>query len=250
MEVHHHSHAHGKKNWKNYFWEFLMLFLAVFCGFLAEYQLEHVIEHQREKKYAISLYDDLTRDVNDLNADIQWWQNHISRADTILQEFDKPEKERNLVGLYRCFSFMRRYNAFEYHDRTIDQLKNAGFFRLFRKKNVADSLMEYDSQVRRTLFNIEEGGDRLYYNLNFLLNEIIDTRYFPTIVENFNLDSLSRARQDVFFIKENNKEKLFEFDNHLRYYRGNMILRITVMRGLLRNANNLVEMIRKEYHLK
>ena len=36
MEVHHHTHAsHGKKNWKNYFWEFLMLFLAVFCGFLA-----------------------------------------------------------------------------------------------------------------------------------------------------------------------------------------------------------------------
>jgi hypothetical protein len=31
MEVHAHSHSHGKKNWKAYFWEFLMLFLAVFC---------------------------------------------------------------------------------------------------------------------------------------------------------------------------------------------------------------------------
>lgn len=45
MEVHHHAHHDGKKNWKSYLWEFLMLFLAVFCGFLAEYQLEHVIEH-------------------------------------------------------------------------------------------------------------------------------------------------------------------------------------------------------------
>lgn len=36
MEVHHHAHHEGKKNWKSYFWEFLMLFLAVFCGFLAE----------------------------------------------------------------------------------------------------------------------------------------------------------------------------------------------------------------------
>lgn len=59
MEVHHHSHAHGKKNWKFYFWEFLMLFLAVFCGFLAEYQLEHVVEHQREKQYIESLLADL-----------------------------------------------------------------------------------------------------------------------------------------------------------------------------------------------
>ena len=31
MEVHHHAHHEGKKNWKSYFWEFLMLFLAVFC---------------------------------------------------------------------------------------------------------------------------------------------------------------------------------------------------------------------------
>ena len=51
MEVHHHTHsAHGKKNWKSYFWEFLMLFLAVFCGFLAEYQLEHKIEKDRGRR--------------------------------------------------------------------------------------------------------------------------------------------------------------------------------------------------------
>ena len=30
MEVHHHAHHGGKKNWKAYFWEFLMLFLAEF----------------------------------------------------------------------------------------------------------------------------------------------------------------------------------------------------------------------------
>ena len=36
MELHHHAHHEGKKNWKSYFWEFLMLFIAVFCGFLAE----------------------------------------------------------------------------------------------------------------------------------------------------------------------------------------------------------------------
>ena len=29
MEVHHYSHALGKK-WTHYFWEFLMLFLAAF----------------------------------------------------------------------------------------------------------------------------------------------------------------------------------------------------------------------------
>ncbi|MES1224610.1 MAG: hypothetical protein ABUT20_54465, partial [Bacteroidota bacterium] len=71
MEVHHHTHSHGKKNWKTYVWEFVMLFLAVFCGFLAEYQLEHVIEHQREKEFARALYvemkDDSTAAIEKLN---------------------------------------------------------------------------------------------------------------------------------------------------------------------------------------
>ena len=32
MEVHHHTHAHAKKNWTAHLWEFLMLFLAVTAG--------------------------------------------------------------------------------------------------------------------------------------------------------------------------------------------------------------------------
>jgi hypothetical protein len=63
MEVHHHAHTgHGKKTWKEYFWEFLMLFLAVFCGFLAEYQLEHKIERDRLKKFMYDMTKNLEYD--------------------------------------------------------------------------------------------------------------------------------------------------------------------------------------------
>src|SRR5215204_6558607 len=179
MEVHSHTHT-ARKKWTHYFWEFLMLFLAVFCGFLAEYQLEHTIEHQREKKYAASMIYDLIKDTVDLSGDIKWWRINLARADTILSELAKPEANRNAIALYRCTSNMRRYNGFEYHDRTIDQLKNAGFFRLFRKKIVADSVMEYDALVKRTLLRIEEGSDQIYYNLNFFQNRIVNARYFST----------------------------------------------------------------------
>ena len=43
MEVHAHTHAHGKKTWKSYFWEFLMLFLAVTLGFFVENQTSSVL---------------------------------------------------------------------------------------------------------------------------------------------------------------------------------------------------------------
>jgi len=66
MDVHTHTHTPRKK-FTHYLWEFLMLFLAVFCGFLAEYQLEHFIEKQREKKFALLLYEDFKKDTVFLN---------------------------------------------------------------------------------------------------------------------------------------------------------------------------------------
>ena len=56
MEVHHHAHHEGKKNWKSYAWEFLMLFFAVFFGFLAQNFLEHRLENE---KAAHARLDDL-----------------------------------------------------------------------------------------------------------------------------------------------------------------------------------------------
>src|SRR5215204_5532714 len=55
MEVHHHAHHQGKKNWKSYFWEFLMLFFAVTLGFFVENQREHYIEHVRAKEFSKTL---------------------------------------------------------------------------------------------------------------------------------------------------------------------------------------------------
>ena len=84
MEVHHHTHpSHGKKTWKNYFWEFLMLFLAVFCGFLAEYQLEHVVEHNREKQYIESMIVDLKTDSIDLGRIIRLNKQQESGFDSL-----------------------------------------------------------------------------------------------------------------------------------------------------------------------
>src|SRR5258705_5851671 len=123
MEVHQHTHTPRKK-WTHYLWEFLMLFLAVFCGYLAEYQLEHTIEHQREKKYAQSLLEDLKKDKADFNFQMLWWKGITSRIDSIHEQLNKPVKERNSLLLYKEAGFIRTYNSFQYHDRTIEQLKN------------------------------------------------------------------------------------------------------------------------------
>ncbi|MCA6482655.1 MAG: hypothetical protein IM540_06300, partial [Chitinophagaceae bacterium] len=145
MEVHHHTH-HPKK-WKEYFWEFFMLFLAVFCGFLAEIQVEHYIEHQREKKYIYTLLEDLQRDLDDFDNDLPDWQEAIQMVDTLRAELEKPSQLMNHALIYRLSNNLTYNNTFFYHDRTISQLKNGGNFRLIRKKDIADTLIEYDASI-------------------------------------------------------------------------------------------------------
>jgi hypothetical protein len=130
MEVHHHSHpTHGKKTWKNYFWEFLMLFLAVFCGFLAEYQLEHVVEHNREKEYMQSLIEDLETDSAQLDTYIGWRRNVDQDFDSLITLLKMPDRNEHAYGIYLLSNRTTlRFGLPDISERTINQLKNAGGF--------------------------------------------------------------------------------------------------------------------------
>ena len=148
MEVHHHAHdpaaPHHKKNWKNYFWEFLMLFLAVFCGFLAEYQLEHVIEHQREKQYMQSLIADLKNDQKVLIQHIIHVKSGISMMDSMINILNSPSQITNNTGkLYFFARLAPRLKPLANNNRTFEQLKNSGNFRLIRKLSTSNKIMTY-----------------------------------------------------------------------------------------------------------
>ncbi len=157
MEVHHHTHAsHGKKTWKDYFWEFLMLFLAVFCGFLAEYQLEHLIEKERGKQYIHSLYEDLKTDTIQCGFQIA----ELTEKESLLKDMDacfdsithgirSPDCLKTIVENAGGFS------DFIYTDRTIQQLKFAGGLRLIQDKEIVDSIIGYDAMVREMLIHQE-----------------------------------------------------------------------------------------------
>jgi hypothetical protein len=148
MEVHHHpiaigSHTPGKK-WTHYFWEFLMLFLAVFCGFLAEYQLEHTIEHQREKQYIRSLIADLKNDQETLSQHILHLQTGLSRMDSVITFLNNPVSLADNTGkLYYLARIGPRLNPLSNSNRTFEQLKNSGNFRLIRDINTSNKIMSY-----------------------------------------------------------------------------------------------------------
>jgi hypothetical protein len=229
-----------------------MLFLAVFCGFLAENQREHFVEHQREKKLMESLYEDLKKDTADFINDTAWWNNAITRIDTIRMEIEKPGSERNLLLLYRKAGGLRSYNSFQYHDRTIQQLKNGGNFRIVRNKAIADSLIDYDVYILTALKDIEAQSNAIYLQVNFMQDKIFNSKYFPALLNQpgFPLDSFFKIEPDVFDLSMVQKTDLMQYYNHLEFYRRISIYRVRAMKLFCHQAMMLIELLEKEYHLK
>ncbi|MDO9000197.1 MAG: hypothetical protein Q7W45_10560 [Bacteroidota bacterium] len=165
MEVHHHAHHEGRKNWKSYFWEFSMLFLAVFCGFLAEWQLEHVIENNREKEFINSMIEDAQIDTANINKVVKENKIRLLYIDSLISVcFNYENQKTNDYEIYKLFrKAIRTASVVKPTERTLIQLKNSGGMRLIRNKASADIIIFYDEVEEEVKFQ-QENVDKLAYD--------------------------------------------------------------------------------------
>ncbi len=228
-----------------------MLFLAVFCGSLAELQVEHYIEYQREHNYAETLLEDLVNDTLDINYDINGWIKLNSRADTIIMELEKDISLSDHQLLYKCVSLINANNTFLYHDRTVQQLKSAGNFRLIRNRVIADSLVEYDGWIVKTVTNIEDiYGKVLSPELLNLENQLFNEKYFGIVRNKVKLDSAFIFSPEKIMMQRGKEDIAFQFYNKVHNYKSLTESRIYYLSTTLRRAKNLIAMLKEEYHLK
>ena len=197
MEVHAHSHSHGKKTWKNYFWEFLMLFLAVFCGFLAENQREHFVEHQREKQFIQTLLQDLGNDTVNFNRSISIFKSNVERFDSLKASVKNPRTQEDILNAYKASTLPQSFSSFNYSDRTIEQLRSAGNFRLIRNSAVSDALIEYDRYIRNTYLETE----KILSEFDFLVIPTTPTTAFK--IGEKKSDPLAMYLADLFTVQAN-----------------------------------------------
>jgi hypothetical protein len=121
-----------------------MLFLAVFCGFLAENWREHGIEHQREKQYMRSLVADLENDQQVLKDHIAHVQEGSGMMDSLINILNSPSTVTDNTGLLYYFARLApRLNPLTNNNRTFEQLKNSGNFRLVRDLETSNKIMTY-----------------------------------------------------------------------------------------------------------
>ncbi|MBK9425802.1 MAG: hypothetical protein IPN54_17075 [Bacteroidetes bacterium] len=243
MEVHHHAHHDGKRNWKSYFWEFLMLFLAVFCGFLAEYQLEHKIERDREVVYLKNLFEDLKDDVYQFNEYDSISIIYFSNIDSLMILMKSPDRDNHINRIYYLerSATMNVKNFLSYNARTFEQMKHSGHLRLIRNQQVADSISAYyfslqalDLQniiIKDRITEYMQGAGKVF-DAQILFN-IFKTKQEPAI------DSLK--------LITNNEQDINMFLTNAQYYYGARKLQQEACNERAKRAKGLLELMRREY---
>jgi len=248
MEVHHHSHTERKK-WTHYFWEFLMLFLAVFCGFMAENIREHQVENRREKQYMVSLIADLKNDTTNLLLGFPIKEERISAIDSVFLFFENNSDVMSIDGsVHRKILRTNWDRLYRRNTTTIDQLKYAGGMRLIRKKNVADSIAAYDLQWIRADF-WKEAYVNQQEREKTLITQLMDAN---DLLEAYrtNPDPLHMPKLNDSKTIRINRPFLNQFLNELTLQKIITSQDIRAYRVLETSAENLIALIKKEYHLE
>jgi hypothetical protein len=241
MEVHHHpkvdSDSHRKKHFKEYFLEFIMIFLAVTMGFFAENIREKITDNVKESEYMESVVQDLKSDTTELTSAIAGWSRSISNSDSILIYLKNDLSPSTINVLYNLLNHnFFHFNLIKYNDKTIQELKSSGDFRLIRSRKIAQSIMAFDEDMKYLLMQEQDvknfmtdskkseskvfdfsqlNGDKSLITKGKLLNsdkQIIDEYYNSLYTFN------RLAKYHIYLYKEDKKEATMLIALIQKYY--------------------------------
>ena len=146
MEVHHHPNVE-KKSFKEYLLEGLMIFLAVTMGFFAETIRENISDNSKAKEYIRSFVQDLRRDTATFSRLLAFDEKKAYALNSLDPCYDAIENSRPANCLVPIIKSSASNKNANFTDGTMQQLKNAGGFRLLNSVD-KDSIVSYEYAVR------------------------------------------------------------------------------------------------------
>lgn len=184
MEVHKHPHhVTHKKKWTEYLLEFFMLFLAVFLGFVAENIREHSVEQNREKEYIKSLIEDLKTDSAFLNLSInKLIPYHTAWMDSTQSLLSAEDFKGNDRKIYQAFILGTSW-TYDFHptDRTLSQLRSAGFY-LIRNKEAAKAISNLED-INKILLTVNVIMQNMQTNIDIAAFAFADKKVTKQITD-------------------------------------------------------------------
>jgi hypothetical protein len=222
-----------------------MLFLAVTLGFFVENQREHYIEHRREKQFMVSLVEDLNEDILILDHQIRDNVDDVNRMDSLIILLYNDILSQHHNQLYYLGRIASRHDIFNYNNRTIDQMRNSGGFRLVQNQEVSTRIMGYYREIKilEMLEGVEKNEEQEYRKLAI--------RIFDPLI----FDSMVNDQDSIVFTSGNprlrtyNRDLLIDLAGWIQYMKSSVQGFIRIKRELKKLAETLVAVVKKEYHL-
>ena len=259
MEIHAHTHTadpdpstssghRGRKKWTHYLWEFLMLFLAVYCGFLAENLREDNVEKHREKEIIVSLVEDLKKDTTLLNDQLMIQKQNKITMDSLVILLTAPDIKKGGAELYYYSRKIFRFTFLRYTDRTIQQLKNAGSFRLIKSNKVADSILKYYFHLDRITDLQNQAQERV---IEFIISgrPVFDPLVFESMVNDQTENDIIKPLGNPLLLTYEKSRilNLISIIHNLKS--GNRVMQKNYI-DLKLQAAELIGFLKSEYHIK
>lgn len=256
MDATNNPNSQAKKSWKPYAWEFLMVFLAVFCGFLAENLREQYVENQRAKVYAKSMLDNLQNDTEELKDVVLREEIAVNNLDTFLKIANQSTDISKIpTGKLYWYGLWGGYlRGFEPNDATFQQMKGSGSLSYFKNTDLEQKIGEYD-QIMRSMTLLNQIDRNIYVETRKARARIFNFKY------NNDANSIAhriyRGEKYVIidsFINTNppllTSDKMV-FNEYIELCRSrNLSQHLEHSQDALKLAVEIIELLKKEYHLK
>jgi hypothetical protein len=257
MEVHHHPDMHHKKkNFKEYFLEFLMIFLAVTMGFFAENIREHLSDRSKEKKYIISLLEDLKKDTIFLNTSIHILiPYHVIWMDSIEHLLQMPDVRNKSKEVYQAFITATAW-TYDFHptERTLSQLHTEGFH-LISNKEASIAISDLEDQ-----YSLFMPANTLFQNMQSDVDIAAYSIAEPTITGNLFAKGFKNNKIFVLqlkdipattFLKSTNKDTLMVYVDKIKKY--SFYLQAAIKAdyiNLSQEISKTIDILKREYNIQ
>lgn len=252
MEVHHHAHHEGKKNWMSYFWEFLMLFLAVFCGFMAENVREHMVNGKNERKLVAALQKDLIADTAHLHQLIYDFTPAIHAwVDSAHYDIDSLPLKGNERRIGKALFNVTYWDIYAAPEVAVTIMKNPVAFNLIENEDLKKELLEFNGLVN---------SYNSYSAFLDGMHHALDTSFASLVNREAGRKYLDGLNKTLFFLTDQDLPdsvlfKTYDKNVFLRYL--NMLDPIDAKmhdihyyyKDILKKDLQMLHTIQKEYHM-
>jgi len=245
MEVHHHPKVE-KKRFKEYFLEFIMIFLAVTLGFIAENIREIISDHKKETVLIQSLVKDLEDDSATIKGQLKVSKERLVYSDSLIELVHEGNVLSKTANFYYYGRMTARWTSFSNNSRSIDEMKNGGLFRVIRNNNVAASIMAYYAFIPQ-IKNYEDRQVIVDNEYRKIAVQVFDPYIFNKMLNA--ADTIDRVTGNPLLSKAD-KETLNNLAGWAHYTIGNRSAINEAKEQLLAKGEELMALIKKQYHLK